>query len=207
VLARALAKDKAGRFASATELSRAIGEALAPAGEEQEASGLRRSAMSVTGSKSAAQSSWSPELLQQLEEILAPLIGSVARVSVRRSAARAASPSELLRLISESLESEPTRPSIVERLRVALGEKASSPSAAALAPELTQPPVKPIAITPEAIARVTLALADSLGPIAKVLTRKAAQRSNSYLDLCLHLSQQLSTDEERARFLREVGVP
>jgi serine/threonine-protein kinase len=207
VLARALAKDKTGRFASATELSRAIGEALAPAGEEHEASGLRRSAMSVASSKSAAQSSWSPELLQQLEAILVPIIGSVARVSVRRSAARAAGPSELLRLISESLESEPTRPSIVERLRLALGEKSSSPFAAALAPEPTQPPAKPTPITPEAIARVTLALADSLGPIAKVLTRKAAQRSNSYLDLCLHLSEQLSTDEEKARFLRAVGVP
>ena len=208
VLARALAKDKAGRFASASELSRAIAEALAPAPDEHEASGLRRSAMSVTGSKSAAKRSWSPELLQQLEEILTPIIGSVARASVRRSAARAASPGELLRLISESLESEPTRPSIVERLRLALGErKASSPPAAALVAEPTQAPAKPIPITPEAIARVTLALADSLGPIAKVLTRKAAQRSNSYLDLCLHLSEQLSTDEEKARFLREVGVP
>jgi serine/threonine-protein kinase len=205
VLARALAKDKAGRFASAAELSRAISEALAPAGAEHEASGLRRSGMSVTGSRSAAKSLWSPELLQQLEAILTPIIGSVARASVRRSAARAGSPSELLRLISESLESEPARPSIVERLRVALGEKASSPSAAALRPGPA--PVQPIPITPEAIARVTLALADSLGPIAKVLTRKAVQRSSSYLDLCLQLSEQLGTDEEKKRFLREVGVP
>jgi serine/threonine protein kinase len=78
---------------------------------------------------------------------------------------------------------------------------------AALAPEPAPPPPGAIPITPEAIARVTLALAESLGPIAKLLTRKAAQRSNSYLELCLHLSEQLSTDEEKARFLREVGVP
>src|SRR5262249_38711908 len=139
---------------------------------------------------------------------------SVARVSVRRSAARAASNTELLRLLRESVESEPSRAAIVERLRSALGEKepVAPPSPA---PELTQsrgqpapgPPDKPIAITPEAIARVTLALADSLGPIAKVLTRKAAQRSASYLELCLQLSEQLSTEEEKARFLRAVGVP
>jgi serine/threonine-protein kinase len=212
VLTQALAKAKTERYASAADLSRAINTALAPANDEHEGSGLRRSLLSAPslevagGSKSAARRLWSPELLQQLEEILAPIIGSVARASVRRSAARATSPSELLRLMSESLESEPTRPTLVERLRVALGEKTSSPSAA-LGPEPTQPPAKPIAITPEAIARVTLALADSLGPIAKVLTRKAAQRSNSYLDLCLHLREQLGTDAEKARFSREVGIP
>ena len=207
VLAQALAKAKSERFASAAELSRAIGAALAPADEEHEASGLRRALVSATGSKSAAKPLWSPEQLQQLEEILAPIIGSVARASVRRSAARAASPSELLRLISDSLESEPMRASLVERLRLALGEKAAAPSGAALAPDATQPPAKPTPITPEAIARVTLALANSLGPIARVLTRKAAQRSNSYLDLCLQLREHLGSEEEKERFSREVGVP
>jgi len=207
VLAQALAKAKSERFASAADLSRAIGAALAPADEEHEASGLRRSLVAATGSKSAAKPLWSPEQLQQLEEILAPIIGSVARASVRRSAARAASPSELLRLISDSLESEPMRASLVERLRLALGEKAAAPLGAALAPEPTQAPGKPTPITPEAIARVTLALANSLGPIARVLTRKAAQRSNSYLDLCLQLREHLGSEEEKERFSREVGVP
>jgi serine/threonine protein kinase len=206
VLTRALAKAKADRFATAAEMSRAIYDALTAPGGAQEASGVRRSQLSASGVQSAAQLSWSPELLQQLEQILMPIIGSVARVSVRRNAARAASPSELLRLMSESLESEPLRPAIVERLRWALGERNISALSAPFAPEPLQAPFDPIPIAPEAIARVTLALADSLGPIAKLLTLKAAQRSKSYLELCLHLSERLSTDEEKTRFLRAVGV-
>jgi serine/threonine-protein kinase len=206
VLTRALAKAKTDRFASAAEMSCAICDALAAPPGAQAASGVRRSQLSAGSAHAAAKLSWSPDLLQQLEQILTPIIGSVARVSVRRSAARAASPSELLQLISESLESEPLRPAIVERLRSVLGGRNVSSPSAAFSRELAQPPIEPILIAPEAIARVTLALADSLGPIAKLLTRQAAQRSNSYLELCLHLSERLSTEEEKARFLKEVGV-
>jgi serine/threonine protein kinase len=87
----------------------------------------------------------------------------------------------------------------------AISDALAVPAAAQQSPP--EPPQKPIPITPEAIERVTRALADSLGPIAKLLTRKAAHHSGSYLALCLHLSEQLSTEEEKARFLREVGVP
>jgi hypothetical protein len=56
------------------------------------------------------------------------------------------------------------------------------------------------------MTRVTRALASSVGPIASVLARKAAVDSNSYLDLCLRLSAALGSEEEKARFLQEVGI-
>jgi serine/threonine-protein kinase len=143
--------------------------------------------------------------LQALEVILSPIIGSVAKVAVRRSAARASSAPELLRLLSESIESEPRRAALTEQLRVALGQPriTTAPPHASTARGDATPVTQ---VTPEALARITRALANSVGPIARVMTRKAAVDSSSYLDLCLRLSEQLSTDDEKARFLKELGV-
>jgi serine/threonine protein kinase len=200
VLSQALAKSKSERFASAADFWRAISDALAIPGEELEASGLRRSAVSPAVGKPT----WSAEVLSALEAILLPIIGSVARVTVRRHAARAGSSTELLRLLTESIESEPTRVALTERLRAALGEPRAA--AALQASTARGEPGKVTKVTPEAMARVTRALASSVGPIARVLTRKAAVDSTSYLDLCLRLSAELSSEEEKARFLNEVGI-
>ncbi|MEO8185440.1 MAG: serine/threonine-protein kinase [Deltaproteobacteria bacterium] len=201
VLAQALAKPKSARFASAAEFGQALSEALSGSNTELEGSGLRRS----TGSAAVGTSAWAPDVLQRLEAILAPLIGSVAKVAVRRSAARAKSPTELLRLLTESIESEPTRVALSEQLRVALGEPRTAPIPL-YASTARGDPGHVTKVTPEAIARVTLALANSVGPIARVMTKKAAADSSSYLDLCLRLSEQLSTEQEKTRFLKELGV-
>jgi serine/threonine-protein kinase len=201
VFAQALAKSKSDRFASAAELWRATSDALSASTGELEVSGLRRSVVSAA----AGKPTWSGEVLSALEAILVPIIGSVARVAVRRHAARAGSPTELLRLLTESIDSEPTRVVLGEQLRVALGEPRAT--AAPLHTSTARgEPSKVTKVTPEAIARVTRALANSVGPIARVLTRKVALDSSSYLDLCLRLSAELSTEEEKARFLSEVGV-
>jgi hypothetical protein len=104
-----------------------------------------------------------------------------------------------LRLLAESIEREPGRDALVARLRAVLGE----PEPATDAEENDE---APISVAPEAIARVSLALANWLGPIARVMTKKAAVESTSYLDLCLRLSERLSTPEEKAAFLKQVGV-
>jgi hypothetical protein len=105
----------------------------------------------------------------------------------------------LRRLLTDSIEHEPGRDALVARLRTVLGQPEQAVHAE---PDEEEP----ISVAPEAIARVTRALANSLGPIARVMTRKAALESNSYLDLCLRLSERLSTAEEKAAFLKEVGV-
>lgn len=214
VLERALAKSKNERFASAADFWRAASEALSLG--ELQASGLRPSVAgnrvaegrvtggdfsgsSVAGSN---KSSWGADVTSQLEGILVPVLGSVARVVVRRSTSRTESAAELLRLLAESIEREPGRGALLARLRTVLGEPEH-----ALHPHAEEEEEEePISVAPEAIARVSLALANWLGPIARVMTKKAAVESTSYLDLCLRLSERLSTPEEKAAFLKQVGV-
>jgi serine/threonine-protein kinase len=63
----------------------------------------------------------------------------------------------------------------------------------------------PTNVTPEAIERVTRTLAKYVGPIAKVMVKKAGAEAKTYRDLCLGVSERLSADE-KARFLSEVGL-
>jgi serine/threonine-protein kinase len=221
VLQRALAKSKQDRFASAADFRHSVVEALGVL----QASGMRRSvsgrtlaasarsaelpsdndralaARSGNGGSSGSQASWSEEVTAQLEDILLPVLGSVARVLIRRSTSRAANAAELLHMLTESVDPEPGRKALVERLSRVLGQPVRAAS-------LHHQPEdeEPISVAPEALARVTRALANWVGPIAGVMTRKTAQQSSSYLDLCLRLSELLSSPEEKAAFLKEVGV-
>jgi serine/threonine protein kinase len=196
VLARALAKSKDARFATAAEFWRAVKDALSGGGVELQSPGLRSSVIAIP-----ENSAWSPDVLGALEGVLAPVLGSVARVAVRRSASRTNSPIELLRVLSDSIAKEPTSAALVEQLSVVLGARITIPPA-----RLSPIPSEPTHIAPEAIARVTLALANYVGPIAKVMTKKAMASSADYLDLCMRLSERLSTKEEKSRFLKEVGI-
>jgi hypothetical protein len=197
VLAQALAKSKDERFASAAEFWRALSDALR--GEEPPATGLRPAAAAAV----PLNLPWSTAaVLQALEGVLVPILGSVARIAVRRSAARASNSDELLRLLSESIEGEPARAALLGQLRAVLlgaDQATAAPRPPATASELDE-------ITQDALTRVALALARFLGPIATVLTKKAALASASYVDLCLRLSGHLRSEDEKACFLRDVGI-
>lgn len=208
LLGKALAKSKEQRFATAAEFSQALKDALSDAGLDSGATGLRSSVMAVGDS-----APWNPDVLSALEGILAPVLGSVARVAVRRCASRTNSPTELLRMLGESVGKEPTSAALLEQLGVALGASLTLPPgrppthpSESARPSENKRSSEATHIAPEAITRVTLALAHYVGPIAKVMTRKAVLDSENYLELCTRLSERLGTDEEKAQFLEEVGI-
>jgi eukaryotic-like serine/threonine-protein kinase len=58
----------------------------------------------------------------------------------------------------------------------------------------------------EDLDRVARALAVHLGPIARLLVNRAAPAARDLHDLCAGLAAHLTTEEERARFRRDVGV-
>ncbi len=70
---------------------------------------------------------------------------------------------------------------------------------------VSAPPASTAQISSDHIARVTQALATHVGPIAKVMVKKAVAEAGSYQDLCDRLSQRLGTDAERTRFLKDAG--
>jgi serine/threonine-protein kinase len=81
------------------------------------------------------------------------------------------------------------------------------PTAEATAPPTTRDPPssRESRVTPEAMARITQTLAKYVGPIAQVMVKKAGFEAKTYRELCVGVSTRLA-DEERVRFLSEMGV-
>ena len=122
VLAKALAKSSAARFANAAELSHAIVDALS--GIELEPA--RESRHSHAGGALSSQISvaaWSLDTQRALEAVLAPTMGSVAGAAVRRGMARASDSEQLVRLLTETVEGDSARSTLAERLRTVLGSR------------------------------------------------------------------------------------
>jgi serine/threonine protein kinase len=60
-------------------------------------------------------------------------------------------------------------------------------------------------ITPDSLARITQALAKYVGPIAKVMVKKAGAHAKTYRELCVALSSRLP-EHDRAQFLSDLGL-
>src|SRR5262249_26837847 len=147
----ALAKDKEARFASASDFAAAIADIFG---------GARPLATAVT--RSAVYVSWPPEIVTKLEAAVAPFAGQDAAAGVRRNLAKSADPDEVIALLRRSLSRGGDDAALLRELRAILGTiaKAEDPRAPTLDPAELQ--------------RATAALEEFIGPIAKVLVKRAA---------------------------------
>ena len=153
--------------------------------------------------------------LKMVEKELAVFLGPLARVVVKRAAAKTTDVDEMFRIMAQSLEREEDRDAFLAR-RVELEKKdpktmmltSSIPRAAAPA-ALTSAinPKSPLGITPEAIDHAAKALAAHVGPISAVLAKKAATRADSLRSLYVLLSQHVQNGKDRRQFLRDAGFP
>ncbi len=217
IVARALAKSADARFQSARELAAAVSASLgapAPGPAAMPLGGTAPTPLPVTPAEG-----WSPETLRALEATLAPAVGAVAGPLVRRSAAKTTDPEQLAALLSAGVDDPTARARLLQALRGVLGApprpatpvpavspsrtaSATAGSATARAPTIGE---QMRGFTPEDLARISQALAGFIGPIAKIIVQKASTNARSYGELCLRVSERLSTPEERARFLAQVG--
>ena len=60
-------------------------------------------------------------------------------------------------------------------------------------------------MTVNEIYRVTQVLTTYLGPIARIVAKRAADCPMSRHDFCLKVAEQISNEADRKRFLREAG--
>jgi serine/threonine-protein kinase len=120
---------------------------------------------------------------------------------VRRAGRRTLEVDELYAMMARELDSEEQRKAFIAT-RSALRGAPSSASAAA-APRTG--PSADSALTAERIEAAQRQLASYIGPIAKILVKKAAAQTASSERFYLLLAESLS-DSDRTRFLKEVGA-
>jgi hypothetical protein len=149
------------------------------------------------------------EILQIVERQLASLIGPLARVLVRRAAAKASSILELYSFLARELEREEDRETFLANRNSLVPEQTraryatQAPTDAAPVTDLPPPHPTVNEITPSEIEQAGRVLAPYLGPIAVVLARKEAKRVGNLESLYAALAEHLVERAERDHFLKQ----
>jgi serine/threonine-protein kinase len=182
---RALAKDASQRFQTALEFRaalRAIGveAAVAP--------GIPAPAVpSPTAVRSVE--------LAQLEARLSRAIGPIAGRLVSTAARRYGTISEIRQALASEIEDPKERAAF---LKAASGTTTDPSATATMA---TRPPSAPVVFDPAVLDRLTQALAEYIGPIAKVVVARAARTARSAEEFESALAAEIASPADRQRFL------
>ncbi len=206
VLERAMGKQPEDRFDTGYEMAEALRQVLGRGDGQQE---TRVSPMPVAGGTPSqkapadARPGTEPRLdadtLQALEHKLTGYIGPIARILVRTTSGRSRSVadlcSQLALSIADGAEREQFRREVnlLIRSRWPVADGASPPGAGAARSDR---------LPEHELERVQEALAQYVGPIARVLVRRATADASSVEALWLSLSNHIESPAERSAFLR-----
>ncbi|SPE25138.1 Serine/threonine protein kinase [Burkholderiales bacterium] len=153
---------------------------------------------------------WDMEELARIEKHLARFLGPVAKVMVRRAASEAKDLASLVhwlaaRLTSSAEQAEFLKRTTTIRLSGTLPPARSATDEATVVAQRAGAPPPARVLTPEEIARAMQLLAIRLGPIARVLVKRAAQPGVNRDQFLASLLVHLGDSAERERFLDELG--
>jgi serine/threonine-protein kinase len=202
VLDRALAKKKEQRYASAAEFSRALSAAIAGGGEGEEATMIATAARPapLVGETTSLPMGWNPDALRALAEALIPHIGPVATTLVKRGAAKSLNAQALIEVLVNTLDGPEERQQFTTRARIILEQTQPESTAIVNAATIVAHRGPP----PEELQLAAARLTPYLGPIAKVLVKKAAQHARDTAQLYNALADHITDAEDKARFLQDV---
>jgi serine/threonine-protein kinase len=202
VLERAMGKQPEDRFDSAQEMAEAMRQVLASCtvGEATATSIMPSLIPAAPPPSTAAPSDVSSpihaDVLRVLEQKLVPYLGPIARIMVRSAAGRArtvdALCAQLAAAVPEGRERESFRRDVAPLLRPRPPALDDVPSRGSIG-----------SLHEADLERVQRALTQYVGPIARVLVRRAARDASSIEGLWEALSKQIDLSSERAAFLRQ----
>ena len=177
---RGLSRDPAARFPTAAAMSQAL------------AAGPTETDLTVVlpdRPAHAAPAQFDPSVIAAVERRLAEHLGPIARHLVQSAIRRAPDLDSLYAALASKIDSEPDRARFTDDLR------AAHPTTSA---QLTAAP--PAAIEPAALEQLQTALALHLGPVARLLIKRAKSTTlpSLWQELALHIDQK----DARAAFLR-----
>jgi serine/threonine protein kinase len=160
-------------------------------------------------SSTLAPSDWSIPVLSGIEIELARFIGPVAKVLVRRAARKHKDINALVVNLLDSLDSVADREAFA---RAVIGRGVELPpdsiAIAVGSPTGTSAPPPPIgpAVTPAEVERAVKLLTNYIGPIARVVAKRAAANGATRQVFLNEVARSLESEAQRERFLRDATV-
>ena len=225
VIATALAKSPEQRFQTAAEFRAAVLDAysgpVSPAISEETIivnepvrTPLSAEPSSPSGGAAAAPASlppagWDAALLKQIERQLAQFLGPLAKIVIKRGAAGSGNLDALYAAVAEHLTDPQERGAFLAGKRQLQVEPVERTPAArtqsATSAETAYAPAGFVA-SPETLDAAARLLAAYLGPIAKVIVKKAAAKAANLEQFHALLADNLPDDAEKLRFLKDLGA-
>jgi serine/threonine-protein kinase len=161
----------------------------------------------VGGTSTPPPTGWSAAVLAGVEIEMARFVGPVARVLVRRAAKNHKEIDALTTALIDSIDRVEDREGFC-RAVTGKGLTSLRSRVSGTGPETPVPETTPsAALTPAELEHATRLLTTYIGPIAKVVAKRAAANGVSRRDFLNQVAQSLETDAQRERFLREAAVP
>ncbi len=147
----------------------------------------------------------SDDLLLHIESALAEHIGPLAKVLIKKANARYPGDEAFVHELLQSVSGDKAQRRFLRKLKQ-LGVRTSHardiPSGPVTEPPTTAPPK---AWSEEELAKLEGKLAEFVGPLARVLVKKAARNAGTREELHRTLAAEIEGDKEQRRFLRAVG--
>jgi serine/threonine-protein kinase len=155
------------------------------------------------------RTAWDPAILTRIEARLATAIGPLAKVLVAREAHQTSDLDRLCATLSQNIPNEAERRTFlieVQKETAALLRPRAAPEpppargSDPFVPAQTSAHDSPFTVpwNPEALRAVERRLADSIGPVAKVLVKKASRTAASWDDLVSSLAKNLPGTDQAA---------
>ncbi len=148
------------------------------------------------------------DIMRAAEKQLAGFIGALAKVVVKKAASRTTNADHFYRLLAASIAGEKDRAAFLS----AVGRRGRSTQSAIVQPALpvevpSGPQSSEAELTAAAVERAARLLAQYLGPLSGMLTRRAAQRAHNLRAFYLLLAEHISKQSDRDQFLQDAGFP
>ena len=147
---------------------------------------------------------WDPALLRQIESHFARLVGPVAKVLVRRNGRNTLDVDELYAQLAATLDNPEDRKAFMATRDTLTGVAPAAPPRRSTQSASTRPPApEDPPLTQEKIEAAQRQLTAHMGPIARVLVKRAAAQTSSSQRFYALLAESLP-ESERRRFMEEI---
>jgi serine/threonine-protein kinase len=146
---------------------------------------------------------WDPTLLARAERWLVEILGPVARVLVRRAALQVGSPAELVQQLMTAIPGDSDRLLFQRRMRTVLSGTAGGLGTVTSASVMGSQMSGSLGSFEQSVLETARRdLAVYLGPIAKVLVKQVAARTQTPQELYRQLAEHIPIAADRAAFLK-----
>jgi len=151
---------------------------------------------------------WDPATLGCVEVQLAQLVGPMARVLVQRAARRCADVDTLLNILAGGLDSVDEQRDFLSKVSVVAAKTAQGRAPIRLAAEAivtdSRAPTGQPGLGAEQIERATRVLAMHIGPLARVVVKRASDRARDLEQFYSLIAEGIPGELDREAFLRDV---